>query len=475
MGTSLLRTARCLRNLTIKQLADEARIGSSTVWRAEHNYSINAESRRRLCQYFGMSAKELGLVEDESQSNQEPAPEASASASPSQSLHLPLLVQQKTSHQGPEPMPREPEIAQEQRAGAWLALNATELSTLFEAGWTMEEVLNSLRVVLRGAQGMPPSVRQKITRIGDLVPSSDKHISMEERTRLCTTLQESVAEGWQRFQTMRPTEVLVSAQAQLYLVQQTHDLIFPELRYSLYAALYNLIGAAAYLQGSYAAAQQAYTRAHIAALEGADIWNMAQNLNWQAIVANVRGQYVPAIANIEAALRLIANEQSEEYVRLRAHLLADWAYNASLLQDAYQTEEKLDASSQLLEKLGPDEEFDAAQWQQMSGSSMLNLKHYSRAINHLETALRQQPEAWIIRRARTLVPLAEAYARKRELEASLGAAKNLVPLLADIDSSMLNQRFTEYQQVLVKVFPHEPRAQAFIQSVRQRPLLPGRQ
>ncbi|GCE21727.1 helix-turn-helix domain-containing protein [Dictyobacter kobayashii] len=472
MSTHLLRTARCLRNLTIKQLADEARIGSSTVWRAEHSYPINAESRRRLCQYFGMTARELGLVEEEQTTlHVEQAGSGSATNPHTAGIQRTPMVLQKGFQQEHRSGTREPEIAQEQRAGAWLALNATELSTLFEAGWTIDEVLNSLRVILRGAQGMPPSVRQKIMQIKDIIPSSDKHISMEERVHLCDTLRQSVSEGWQRFHTMRPTEVLVSAQAQLYLVQQTHELIFPEVRYSLYAGLYNLIGAAAYLQGSYAAAQQAYTKAHIAALEGADIWNMAQNLNWQAIIANVRGQYESAIAHIEAALRLIASQEGEAYVRLRAHLFTDWAYNASFLQDAHQTEEKLDASAKFLEKLGPHEEFDATQWQQMAGSSMLNLKHYSRAVNHLETALEQQPEPWIIRRARTLMPLAEAYARKRELDASLVTARHIVPLLEEIDSSMLNQRFVEYQQVLVKAFPHEQRAHAFIQSARPRPML----
>src|ERR1700737_508394 len=44
-----LRTARCQHNLTIVELAEEAKVGASTIWRAEHHYSINAEYRRRLC------------------------------------------------------------------------------------------------------------------------------------------------------------------------------------------------------------------------------------------------------------------------------------------------------------------------------------------------------------------------------------------------------------------------------------------
>ena len=58
-----LRTARCQHNLTIEGLAEKARVGASTVWRAEHNYPINAESRRRLCAYFNMTPQALGLLQ----------------------------------------------------------------------------------------------------------------------------------------------------------------------------------------------------------------------------------------------------------------------------------------------------------------------------------------------------------------------------------------------------------------------------
>src|SRR5438552_6055202 len=58
-----LRIARCQYNLTIVELAEEAKVGASTIWRAEHHYSINAESRRRLCAFFGTHPQELGLLE----------------------------------------------------------------------------------------------------------------------------------------------------------------------------------------------------------------------------------------------------------------------------------------------------------------------------------------------------------------------------------------------------------------------------
>jgi transcriptional regulator with XRE-family HTH domain/tetratricopeptide (TPR) repeat protein len=60
-----LRAMRDRFNLTQKRLAEETGVGAQTILRAEHNKPINAESRRILCEYFGMTSEELGLVVDE--------------------------------------------------------------------------------------------------------------------------------------------------------------------------------------------------------------------------------------------------------------------------------------------------------------------------------------------------------------------------------------------------------------------------
>lgn len=57
-----LRIARTQRRLTMNKLAEELKIGSATIWRAEHDQPISAESRRRICAYFGMTSQELGLL-----------------------------------------------------------------------------------------------------------------------------------------------------------------------------------------------------------------------------------------------------------------------------------------------------------------------------------------------------------------------------------------------------------------------------
>ncbi len=64
-----LRMARERHNLTQQRLADITRVGARTIWGAEHNEPISAESRRRLCEYFGLTAEELGLLAEEGNSN----------------------------------------------------------------------------------------------------------------------------------------------------------------------------------------------------------------------------------------------------------------------------------------------------------------------------------------------------------------------------------------------------------------------
>ena len=58
------------RNLTQIQLAEAIRLGSRTIWAAEHNKPISADSRRRLCRFFKKSARELGLIAAESKARE---------------------------------------------------------------------------------------------------------------------------------------------------------------------------------------------------------------------------------------------------------------------------------------------------------------------------------------------------------------------------------------------------------------------
>lgn len=461
MSVHPLRTARCLRNLTIKQLADAARVGTSTVWRAEHNYPINAESRRRLCMYFTMTSQELGLVSTENVAppvgESGPLPELSSACTADE----PAPPSEMQDHAGDGP-----ELSYERQIGEWLAARGSSLTSLLDTGLTLDEVLNSLRVVLYGSQGLPVLLRNKLLYTQGVAMQTRKRVSLEERTHLHKALLQSVEEGWQLFHISRPLQVLVTTQAQLYLVRQTQDWIEPETRCALYAALYNLLGAAFFYQGRYELTQQACKNAYRAAAEGSDNWDSAQSLNWQAIASNARGLYMDAIRTIEAALKLIKNEEEEKFLRLRAHLLADRAYNASLIQENVLVKESLDSSAELLEPLGPHEEFDRSRWYQLAGSSMLIIGDYKMAIDYLQQSLSQLPAQWQARRILTLVPLAEAYARKRDRDASLAVARHIASIIGSVDSTMLNHRFLEYQQILLETFPHDKQVLSFVTNMR---------
>ena len=459
-----LRLARCQHNLTINQLAEEARVGASTIWRAEHFYPISAESRRRLCAFFDLTSQELGLVSDR---REKPAQPREANQ---------VFIAPIPHRSAGDAAFGEAGISDALPAGMLLAHTGSDLATLLDAGWSLNAILTALRPVLQGVQAVPAHLRRSMYEIGfEAIKGSDvhitaEHLSHEERTRLADGLRKSVAESWRLYQSSPPAYVIVVAQTQLALVQQTYALLPAALRSSLYAALYNLIGAALLSQGQYAAARRTHEKAHIAALEGADIWNMAQSLNWQAIGASNTGHYDTAIECIQAALRLLGYSDNE-YARLKAHLLADWAYNAALLHEQMSVDEKLEASAALLEGLGPDEEFDVARWHQTAGGCMLLSDNYSMAISHLEQSLGALAPQWLLRRALTLFPLAEAYALQHDRDASIAVGEQAVHILQKMNSTMLNHCFHKLEHKMLRAFPEDRRVRAFIESAHYQPLL----
>jgi tetratricopeptide (TPR) repeat protein len=332
-------------------------------------------------------------------------------------------------------------------------------------------------VVLQGMQGMPGSARGTLLRMSNaalmqhiLQPTGD-HLSQEDRYRLWRSLARGIDEGWHLFHTAPPAQVMVVAQSLLTMVQQSHHFLSQETRPALYTATYNLLGASLFLQGYYEPARRAHEQAHIAALEGANPWAMAQSLNWQAIIAQVCRRFQEAMQLIEAALRLIGQRDDEPDIRLRAHLQADWAYNAANLPEQKRLQEQLEASARAIKPLPLDEEFDYLQWQQIAGSCALLGGKYSTAIQLLEPSLAQLPASWLVRRLLTLLPLAEAYARAGERDASLETGLRITALLGKVDARMFQFRFAEYYQVLHTTFPNDQRIRTFLaQTQRQMQL-----
>jgi len=75
---STLRLLREHINLSMQEVADATGLSFRTILRAEQGSSLNPESRRLLCQFYGKTPEELGLV---------PRRRRGENATPSNKLH----------------------------------------------------------------------------------------------------------------------------------------------------------------------------------------------------------------------------------------------------------------------------------------------------------------------------------------------------------------------------------------------------
>jgi transcriptional regulator with XRE-family HTH domain len=62
MYATTLRLFREQLNLSIQKVADATGVSFRTVLRAEQGAPLNPETRRLLCQFYGKTSAELGLV-----------------------------------------------------------------------------------------------------------------------------------------------------------------------------------------------------------------------------------------------------------------------------------------------------------------------------------------------------------------------------------------------------------------------------
>jgi tetratricopeptide (TPR) repeat protein len=384
-----------------------------------------------------------------------------------------------TPHQAIDLLREETHLTLDQLISAWLALGATELATLFELGWSIEEMLTALRIVLQGVQAMPNMSRRTFgRRMRELlaaavvshipIPTGD-HITAEEQTQLHQALGTNIAAGWQLFHTAGTAQVLAVSQAQLYLVQHTQVHLYPSIQPAFYSGVYRLMGAALFFQGRYEEAQHAQQSAYAAALEGADAWNMAQSRTWQVYDYQALGQHDHAIQAIVSALRLTAGRDDEASRRLHSHLLACWSESAVAMGEYRTSQEKLEASARFLDEIRPNEEFDRSHWLQMAGNCAVATEDYPTAIEHLEEALADLPPHLLMRQAVTALPLAKAYARTRERDASIHVARRAVTLLSALNAPIMTKQLVEYLRYdLLERFSGDTSVKAFLREVGQQ-------
>jgi transcriptional regulator with XRE-family HTH domain len=503
-----LKRARELRGWSQEHLAQEIGTTHKIVGRWERGESTPTPYyRTKLCVLFGKNAEELGLIEQQAHSpssHQSLADTMSENRSsslfgeeryngaypPQERITQPSLPEKGEipaapavllqAHRDLDLLHAATDMSPEQQLGMVLALKANELATFFDEGWSVEELVESLRVVLPGIHVMSKITRRAFGRkvlqfgaaaaVSHIAVPSGRHVSAEDLAKLHNALGESIASGWKLFHTAGNAQVLAVGQAQLYLVQQNHALLYPSVQPLFYSAVYRLLGAALHFQGRYEEAYQAHEKAYIAALEGADAWNMAQSRGWQAYGQRARGNYPQALQMADAALRLISHQMDTESIRLRARLLAFSAENAALLGNEPEVQARLTASEELLGYLpGSHEEFDQVSWLQQAGTCALSLKHYDVAVARLQQALDELPAQWTLRVVSTALPLASALTRTKELERALALVEKTLPTVKASQSPTLVEEFTDYlQSELLASYPYDQRCQTFVAEAQRQ-------
>jgi len=318
-----LRIVRLQRNLTIIDLAEEAKVGASTIWRAEHDYSINAESRRRLCSYFNMPPEDLGLLKHKKQNltfeQESPTPYAFEDTFPPVYVTEKMpVVQLLTSSEGSDAGQFSKQNEQSDTASV---LEMNGLAALFDANWTLDTMLDALGIVFQGIQLLP--TRLQHTLLLGMLSRKDatalpigKHASEEERSQVTEALNTSIVQSQQFCRAASSVQILIAGQGLLYLLRQTQNFLSPESYHSFHEAITNLIGPALFFQEYSDSNKQIPKKVYQVTLERPDIWQQTQSLNQKAVAANACGKHTEAIRFIETALRLLEGHEEKDYQRL---------------------------------------------------------------------------------------------------------------------------------------------------------------
>jgi tetratricopeptide (TPR) repeat protein len=426
----------------------------------------------KLCLLYNTTADHLGFIEtldisEPSHSNELSSALSSPSFIPSSSTST-KAIDALLDHNKEE--------TSEALASHLLLLSSRQLVTLISLGWTQQDIMSALQIVLQGESAMANMNRRKVLQLGagllllggvDVL--AEEHPSAQKRAELSQNLAEGIVAGWILFHTAGTAQVLAVSQSQVALIQQAHSVLYPDVIPYLNSGAYRLMGAALYFQGRYKEAYTAHDLGYLAAIESDDAWNIAESLSWEAYVYQECGQHSKAIEAIDEALRRLGNQTDEASLRLKAHLLACWAENATKLRHKHVAEKKLEASEELLDLLTPNEEFDRTKWYQQAGNCAVNNGDYTTAASHYQKALESLPQHWTLRHAITLVPLAATYARLRERDKSLEAAEKAIPVLMAMNATLMHKQFTEYiQHNLLNAFPNDSKVQRFIADAQQR-------
>jgi tetratricopeptide (TPR) repeat protein/transcriptional regulator with XRE-family HTH domain len=489
----LLREQRLLRGWSLQRVVEELCALSSVDNRLPgvnapmvSNWETGTKKpspfyRERLCKLYNMTADQLGFM-DSAVFHPEPsigtAPDSTANNGHYDARLIHSILPAGNSKPAPSTrvIPYEQikavgllndgtEHTHEEQLSAWLALGANHLSMLLDAGWSPEKVLDSVRVVLQGMQGLPGISRRELLEIragatfNDIPILTDDRIVQNEQLRATEALSKSISDGWKLFHHISTNLLFAIAESQLLMMQRVHTLLFPPVRCMFYSSIYRLKGAALFFLARYSEAMKAFNQSYIAALEANDPWNMAESLSWQGGVWKAFGRQDKAIQATEAALRLTYVHE-ERSLPLRARLYAHWAESAALLHQSHIMMEKLDAAAELLESLEPNEEFDHPTWKQYRAICHFYNGDLSIADRYFQQALEEMNPNWILQKGYTLLLQAQTRLKMGEIDQSITVARIGLPFITTINSPLINRGLMDYVQELTR-FADNKTFQAF--------------
>ncbi|MGH2493588.1 MAG: helix-turn-helix domain-containing protein [Ktedonobacteraceae bacterium] len=482
-----MRIARVEKGLTQDELAQEIGLGVSTIRRAEQWFPLNLKTQRILSNYFKKTPKELGLQgRGWTQDDRKAITPQPTTLNPSQNLpivvdapaplaHIAAPSPHYTPTQAIDLLVAQPNTVTDQHAGAWLALGTSHLAQLFEEGWSLENILNSLRIVMQGAQGIPTITRRKLLQlsgtamVNDITLPTGEHVSEEEKVRITDALGKSIGDGWNLFQTGKigVPQVIAVAQTQLALIKQAEHFIAPVDCSAFLSAIYRTTGMGFLLQGRCHKSLKHHQIAHIAALESGDLSSIVQSLLCKANSYYDLKQHADAAQLVEMAFRLTEHQPDMISSQSKAHILGFWADNAMQQEEYVLAQKKLNEIAAYLDQINPNGEFDRASWLSLHGKYALTTRDYPKAIQFYEQAMLALLPDWMIGQILTLIPLMTAYACKGERDKGLATAKKTLEALQVLNSAAMNRLFIESaEHALLATCPNDKEIQTFLTDVR---------
>jgi transcriptional regulator with XRE-family HTH domain len=435
-----LRAMRDHFNLTQKRLAEETGIGAQTILRAEHNKPINAESRRLLCEYFGMSSEELGLVADD-------PPRRELAHGISQQLR--------------EPLPGLPESV---ARGIILAAQELESQSMDKSRRNFLHVMG-----LTGTTMVAPSQLTQLTQLTPPTPPTsltapplwerlsralespsrideETLLQIEASTRDCWRILPNVLGAFSR-------NLLLHAQTQLEIITELLENSPPQMMRTRLAAA---AGEFAQIAGEIYFDLKANAKAEKYYSVAVDAAEVAQDDLMQAIALG-RKSFVPIYEyNAHAALPLLQEAHAlttrNSPAITRAWLSAVEAEAFAGMHDEVACRRALERSEHFLSRAQhaevPIPRFGYSTLLGYKGICAIRLKQPQSAQEALNESLRIMEPHRLRHKAIVLIDLATASLLQNEIEEACHNSCQALMLIAEIKSSRVFQRLLTFRTQL---------------------------